>query len=385
MNRMTIVHLITELNMGGAEQMLSKLVRRMDRQTFRCIVVSMTEKGPIGETLGQQGIPVLALGMDLGRPTLQGLARLYHFLRQESVDLIQSWLYHADLLGLVVGRLAGVKRVIWGIRCSDLHLRQYRPMTALTVRACGFMSTLADAIVVNSREGQDIHAKRGYKTERMLIIPNGFDTDRFRPDESARDWLLDSLGLGPEAILIGLVARFDPMKDQPNFLRAAQLLAKEDAKAHFVMVGRGMVPHNATLRPFLDGPLRGRVHLLGLRSDIPRLTAALDIASSSSAFGEGFSNTIGEAMSCGISCVVTDVGDSAQIVANTGIVVAPEDPEALSQAWLKLLRMGKQERRQLGNRARQRIIADYEIGKIVERFEQFYQKLIRGPRLQEGA
>jgi len=247
------------------------------------------------------------------------------------------------------------------------------------------MSTLADAIVVNSREGRDIHAKRGYHADRMLIIPNGFDTDRFHPDESARDWLLNLLGLAPEAILIGLVARFDPMKDQPTFLRAARLLAEEEPAAHFVMVGRGMVPHNTTLHPFLGGPLEGRVHLLGLRNDIPRLTAALDIATSSSAFAEGFSNTIGEAMSCGIPCVVTDVGDSAQIVGDTGVVVSPENPEALVQGWIKLLRMDKRERTQLGNKARQRIMTNYEIGKIVQRFEQFYQKLIVASRHRDGS
>lgn len=373
----TILHLITELNMGGAEQMLYKLVTRMERKRFRCIVVSMTDKGPIGDKIAASGIDVLPLGMGLGRPTLSGLSRLYHLLKQESVDLIQTWLYHADLLGLLVGRMAGTHRVIWGIRCSNMHLRNYRPLTALTVRLCGLMSPLTDAIVVNSEQGMDVHRRRGYHTERMIWIPNGFETDRFYPDESAREWLLNDLGLTDDVVLIGLVARYDPMKDQTGFLRAASIVAEEEDTSHFVMVGRGIDQNNRELMPYLDHPrLKGRVHLLGLRHDIPRIVAALDIATSSSAFGEGFSNTIGEAMSCGVPCVVTDVGDSARIVGDTGLVVPKGDPEALTGGWLQLLRLGREGRRALGESARSRVLQNFEIGKVVRQFEEFYSGLL---------
>ena len=235
--------------MGGAEQMLHKLVTRMDPKVFRSLVVSMTDKGVIGEKILAAGIPVITLDMLLGQPTLGGLGKLYQILKQESVDIIQTWLYHADLLGFIVGRMAGVKRVIWGIRCSDMHLRKYRPLTALTVRLNGALSSLVDAIVVNSKEGKRIHKKRGYHTERMVLIPNGFDTEQFMPDESAKAWLMDLLGLSQDVIFVGLVARFDPMKDQSTFFKAASILAKQDDRAHFILVGRGMVSHNRELIP----------------------------------------------------------------------------------------------------------------------------------------
>jgi len=370
-----IAHLITELNMGGAEQMLRKLVTRMDKDRFRCVVISMTDRGPIGEKISEAGVPVFQLGMGLGKPTPGGLAKFYHLLKQESVDIVQSWLYHADLLGLLVGRVAEVKRVVWGIRCSDMRLRQYRPLTALTVRLCGVLSPLADAIVINSQEGARIHRKRGYRTDRMVLIPNGFDTAAFQPDGSARTWLIHELGLREDVRLIGLIARFDIMKDHPNFLRAASLVAEKDPHVHFVMVGRHITPRNPELAAHIPEGIQDRFHLLGQRDDVPRIAAALDIATSSSAFGEGFSNTIGEAMACGVPCVVTDVGDSAQVVGDTGIVVPPGDAAALAGGWRDLL-ADDERRRRLGEKARERIRAEFDLEVVVRRFEGLYDKLM---------
>ncbi len=371
-----IAHVITELNMGGAEQMLCKLVARMDRERFGCIVVSMTDKGPIGERIAEAGVRVFQLGMGLGKPTPGGVAKFLRLLEQESVDIVQSWLYHADLFGLIMGRVAEVRRVVWGVRCSDMRLRRYRPLTALTVRLCGVLSPLVDAIVVNSREGARIHRKRGYLTDRMVLIPNGFDTVAFRPDEGARARLRNELGLAGDARLIGLIARFDLMKDQPNFLRAADLLAEREPSVHFVMVGRGVTPENRHLAGLIPDRLKGRVHLLGQRDDVAHIAAGLDIAASSSAFGEGFSNTIGEAMACGVPCVVTDVGDSAMIVGDAGVVVPPGDSEALAEAFRRVLDMSPESRAAMGARARERIQREYELSAVVKRFENLYERLM---------
>jgi len=357
--------------------MLFKLVTRMDRGRFRCCVVSMTDQGPVGRKIAAAGIPVFSLGMGPGRPTIGGLGKLYRLLRLEKVDVLQTWLYHADLLGLLVGRMAGVRRVVWGIRCSDMHLRNYRPLTALTVRLCGFLSSLVDAIVVNSEQGKDVHRRRGYHTDRMLLIPNGFEVDRFRPDASSRDWLLKELGIPPQSVLIGMVARYDPMKDHAGFLQAAARMAGMLPSVHFVLVGKGVQDDNPGITCMLDEEsLKGRVHLLGLRQDIPRIMAGLDIAVSSSAFGEGFSNTIGEAMCCGVPCIVTDVGDSGRIVGETGIVVRPRDPEALAGAMLRLVMSGREARKSLGEKARERILRNFELTSVVNRFERLYEALV---------
>ena len=373
---LTIVNLITDLNTGGAEQMLYKLVTRMDRQKFRPVVVSMTDVGHVGLKMRTEGIPVFSLGMALGRPSLKGILRFCLLLRRESPDILQTWLYHADLLGLITGRIARAKRIVWGLRCSDMDLRNYRFLTALTVRSCALLSALPDAIIANSRQGIEIHRKMGYHMRRMALIPNGFDTEHFAPDQSARAWLLGQLGLSQDAILIGLIARFDPMKDQKGFLAAASRLAAKHSSVHFLLVGKGMDSDNPELKPLLDHPWKDNILMLGPRDDIPRLTAALDIATSSSAYGEGFSNAIGEAMASGVPCVVTNIGDSAQIVGTTGIVVPPRDPDALVNAWERLLIMGRDGRKAMGDKARSRIMKHYKIEKVARRFEEFYGSLL---------
>jgi len=372
-----IVHLITELNTGGAEQMLCKLVTHMDRKAFRPLVVSMTDRGPVGEKLASEGVPVLELGMRLGRPTPAGLLKLCRLLRKHDPNVLQTWLYHADLLGLLAGKVSAVKRIVWGIRCSDMDLRNYSPLTALTVWSNAKLSCFPDAILVNSEKGKQIHEKRGYSARRMRVIPNGFDIERFRPDETAREWLLAELGLTHQAKLIGFVGRFDPMKDHKTFFRAASALAAKEDSVHFILAGDGMVVSNAQVSVLVKPKLLDKVHLLGRREDIPRLLAAMDIATSASAYGEGFSNAVGEAMACGVPCAVTDVGDAGWIVGDTGIVVPPGSPELLADAWNRLLGMDLEQRKRLGERARARVAENFEINKVVRRFEDFYRSLQR--------
>jgi glycosyltransferase involved in cell wall biosynthesis len=367
-----IVHLITELNTGGAEQMLYKLATRIDRETFSPLVVSMTDRGPIGEKLASEGISVLHLGMRLGRPNPACLLRLCRLLREHHPDVLQTWLYHADLLGLVAGKASSVKRIVWGIRCSDMDLRNYSRLTTLTVWSCARLSRFPDAILVNSEKGRQVHERRGYSSRRMTVIPNGFDIERFRPDDTARKWLLAHLGLPRQARLIGFVARFDPMKDHKTFFRAASALSAKEDSAHFVLAGDGLVSSNAEVSVLIDAKIRDKVHLLGRREDIPRLLAALDIATSASAYGEGFSNAVGEAMACGAPCVVTDVGDAEQIVGGTGEVVPPRSPELLCEAWKRLLALSLEDRKRLGEKARSRVVENFEIGRVVRRFEDFY-------------
>jgi len=372
-----IVHLITELNTGGAEQMLYKIVTRMDRKAFMPLVVSMTDRGPIGGKLASEGVQVLELGMRLGRPNPAGLLKLYRLLRKQDPDVLQTWLYHADLLGLIAGKASAVKKIVWGIRCSDMDLRNYSPLTALTVWSNARLSKVPDAILVNSEKGKEIHEKRGYSSRRMTVMPNGFDIEHFRPDETAREWLLAQLGLTHQAALIGCVARFDPMKDHATFFRAASALAAKKDSVHFILAGDGMVSSNAQVSMLLDSKIRDKVHLLGRREDIPRLLAAMDIATSASAYGEGFSNAVGEAMACGVPCVVTDVGDAAWIVGDTGRVVPPGSPEGLTEAWERLLDMDRGERQRLGEKARARVAENFEISNVVRRFEDFYRGLQR--------
>ncbi len=373
---LTLVHLISSLNVGGAQLMLSQLVSRLNHRQLKQVVVSLIEVGPVGETIRALGVPVYSLGMQRGRPSPEGFGRLVRLLRRERPAILQTWLYHADLLGLFVARWAQTPVVVWNVRASNMDMQQYRRLSGWTVKACARLSALPRAVVVNSEAGRAFHTRIGYRPRQWVVIPNGIDLQQFRPAPAARAEVRGELGLPPEAALIGLVARFDPMKDHATFLRAARELVHAGSTAHFVLVGEGATPDNAALAELVaQEGLEGRAHLLGRRTDIPRLTAAFDIASSSS-YGEGFPNVIGEAMACGVPCVATDVGDTAQIVGETGVIVPPRDPAALAEGWRRTIEMGAEQRQRLGLAARARIQQHYSLESMVRHYEELYLSLV---------
>ena len=232
-------------------------------------------------------------------------------------------------------------------------------------------------IVCNSGVSAGLHQRHlGFSEHRWEIIPNGFDLEKFMPSESARSALRSELGLPPETLLIGLIGRYHPVKDHPNFLRAAAILRKSAAGVHFLLAGKGVDGHNTALREQSAAlGLLDCTHLLGERDDMFRITAALDIASSSSS-SEAFPNVIGEAMSCGVPCVVTDVGDSAWLVGDTGTAVPAQDSDALARAWMELCAADPSRRRDLGAAARERIAAHFSMASVAAQYEQMYERIL---------
>ena len=279
--------------------------------------------------------------------------------------------------GLIVGKAAGVPVLVWNVRCSALQLRYYPWLTGVVFRLIARLSRLPDAVIVNSHAGRTAHLQAGYRPRRVEVIPNGFDLEQFRPDALARHRLITELGLPDNAIIIGLVARYDPMKDHGMFLAAAREVIDRHPEARFILCGEGVSWNNAALTGTVNHyNLTSVVQLLDLRRDIAGITAALDIACSSSRFGEGFSNTIGEAMACGVPCVVTDVGDAAAIVGTTGRVVAPADSAAFAKALRELIECGAEERRSLGRQARARVVARYDMRVVANLYHQLSQSLM---------
>jgi len=373
-----VTHIITDLSTGGAELMLYKLLAHLDHGQFSCRVISLTSDGPIGDKIRALGVPVQFLGMRPGFPDPLAILRLVGWLRRTPPDLVQTWMYHADLVGGVAARLAGRAPVIWGIRNSNLDLLQSKRSTGWTVRTCAFLSNrLPQRIVSCSETARRIHIGLGYRADKMVVIPNGFDLELFHPDLSARTELRKELGVPQSVPVIGLVGRFDPQKDHQNFIQAAVILAVRFSETHFILCGDGISLENPLLAGWIDSSGLGKYfHLLGRREDMPRVTAALDLACSSSAYGEAFSNVLGEAMACEVPCVATDVGDSAYIIAETGRVVPPHDPQALANAMIDLLALAPGQRFALGVAARQRLEKYFEIHAITKSFEQLYQQIM---------
>jgi glycosyltransferase involved in cell wall biosynthesis len=369
-----ILHVITGLYTGGAEMMLAKLVERMARGNAESAVIALTKGGPLADSIAALGIPVTLLDMSRGGRSAPGFVRLVRAMRRHKPDLVQSWMYHANLLAGLAAKFAGRPPVIWGIRQSDLDPRLSKPSTITVARMGARCSRwLPHKIVCCAENARVVHAAMGYAPERMLVIPNGFDLDRFQPDAEARRALHGELGLSGSASLVGLAARCDPQKDHRSFLTAAGILHRQNPDVHFILCGDGIDQTNTMLTGWIaDHGLGAVTHLLGPRTDMARIMAGCDVMVSSSAFGEGFPNVLGEAMAAGTPCVATDVGDSALIVGNTGRVVPPRDPPALAAALRGILALSAGERRALGEQARGRVAEHYSLDAITARYSALY-------------
>jgi glycosyltransferase involved in cell wall biosynthesis len=370
----TIVHLITGLETGGAERALSHLVACTDRDRFRSVVVSIRKPGKMAAAIARANVELRTLGIGRGVPDPRGVFRLVRILRERRPEILQTWLYHADFLGLLARQLGHVPHLVWNIRCSDASLS---PADIALRRLLAWCSRTPDAVVVNSRAGRRFHERIGYRPRRWEHIPNGFDTNEFRPDPEARGRIRAEFGIDDETIVIGLPARYHPMKDHDTFLDAAAILATTRPKVRFALLGAGIEPANRVLAKAIAGRgIADRILLLGECGDMAGMYAAFDIATLSSAFGEGFPNILGEAMAGALPCVATNSGDAAELLGRTGIVVPPRDPQALAAAWRKLVDAGAEGRRLLGDQARERIARDYCLGAVVARYEALYSDIV---------
>jgi glycosyltransferase involved in cell wall biosynthesis len=369
-----ILHLITSLNTGGTEIALLRLLENLDQQKFENHVISLIPTGPIGEQIRALGIPVTSLEMPPGRPTLRGFRQLLILLRRFKPHILQTWLYHADLLGLLAAKLIGVPTVVWNIRSAEMDFSQYRKLSGLVVRVCALLSGKPTAIIINSQAGLNVHTRLGYRPPKWCLIPNGIDTERFTPDARARQFVRRDWGISPTETLIGLVGRLDPMKDHPTFLKAAAIVQRRNPKARFVCIGDGPGPYLAELKELTEQLGLSSVLWPGPRADLPAVYNALDLLVSSS-IGEGFPNVVAEAMACERPCVVTDVGDSAKMVAGTGVSVPPKNPEALAEAILQALELPETERVRQGQKARQQITEKFGLAQMVNAYQTLYENL----------
>ncbi|GAB0057572.1 Putative glycosyltransferase EpsF [Candidatus Magnetaquicoccaceae bacterium FCR-1] len=370
---MRIAIIITGLGIGGAEIMLYKLLERMDRQRFQCHVFSLTQPGEIGQRIQALGIPVESLDLSRSVFKLGAVFTLVRRLKTLQIDLVNTWMYHADLIGGLAARAAGVRQVIWGIRTADFVRSKEKRATRFIVRINARLSHWVPVGIISCSEAaREVHDRLGYRLEKITVIPNGFDVARFVPDASARISVRQELHVDEDTPLVGIVGRHTPQKNHVGFFEAAERLRRRHPRVRFVVVGRGFAPLREKLAGAMhDTGLDAAIHWLGQREDMPRLMASLDLLASSSD-GEGFPNVLGEAMACGVPCVVTDVGDSAFIVGQTGRVVPVGDMAGLAAAMGDLLSLSTSDRLALGRQARIRVREHFEIGGVVRRYEAYF-------------
>lgn len=374
-----ILYITTGLYTGGAERMLYNLLTKINQQRFEPVVVSLINRGTWGDHIEKLGIPIYTLGMKQGSlPTPAIILRLHRIIHQIQPDLIQGWMYHGNLAALLAESLASRNiPVIWNIQHSMYSLKYEKQMTQYIIRLGAQLSKKPRSIVFVSQIGKKQHEAIGFYSKNGCVIPNASDNSLFVPSTEAKYSVRTELGLSEDSFLIGKFARFHPMKDHVNFLKAAAILVKKRQNVHFLLAGTQVERDNSELQQLIENlGISQQVHLLGERRDMPRLTAALNILTVASAFGEAFPLVIGEAMSCGVPCVVTDVGDSTWIVSNTGRSVPPKHPQALANAWQELIELSTHEREALGQAARARIMEHFSLQSVVNQYEELYEQAL---------
>jgi len=375
--QMKIVHVIVGLEVGGAELMLKRLLLANKNKDIEQTVISLTQVGKVGKMLGDAGIEVIALEMRSARDFPRTLVKLTGVLKRSGADVVQTWMYHADLLGGMAARLAGKRNVIWGIRGTVTQQPQ-KSSTRIVLQLCAAMSRRLPTVIVCCAESARLsHSKLGYDSSKMVVIANGYDFAQFDIAPSERATMRAQIGLADTDVVIGIVGRFHPLKDHENFVRAAGLVAARHPNAKFLMVGRDLRESNKLLMGWLHATGFGeRFILLGERSDVPACLSAMDIFGLSSQ-SEGFPNVVAEAMFMERPCVVTDAGDAAVVVGDKGIVVPVRDAAALAAGFELLLAKSPLERHELGVQARERIRSEYAIERTRARFDALYNELIK--------
>ena len=378
---MRVLHVITALGIGGAERMLSKLLRANALADTEQRVIAMLPGGGLVASMRAAGTRVDELDFLGGVPVLTGALALARVVRDYDPDLVQGWLYHGNL-GASLARAVSRRRVplVWGIRQSLPTLEGENVLARVGIALNRWCSGRPDRLLFNSRTSLAQHRAAGFNVQRAEYLPNGFETRDFAPNAAARARWRAEWQAGDETVVFGLLARYHPVKDHAGFLKSARAVHLERPDTRFVLAGTDVVEDNqAPTELIRDAGLADCVHLLGERHDVPDILAAIDVYVSSSA-REAFSNSVGEAMSCAIPCVVTDVGDSLAAVGDAGVVIPPGNPAALSAAMIEMADLGGAGRTALGEQARSRVIREFDIESVAGRYRDLYGQLLSDAR-----
>jgi glycosyltransferase involved in cell wall biosynthesis len=372
-----ILQVINNLETGGAETMLLRLMECLDRDRFDPVIVTMIEPGSLAPRFRELGIEIHALGAKPGRISPGVLMRLRRMVLGLEPDLIQSWLYHSNLAVFLARALQ--RRSVplcWNIRHSVDDIQNEPWLTRQVIRAGARFSHRVSAVVFNSQRSFAQHQGLGFSCPRQEVVPNGFDLDSFKPDGFARKHVLMRLGLDDSVHLVGLAGRQHPMKNHHGLAEICSDLVSNDLDIHLLFAGRGCDSGGA-LDPLCGLPgMSDRIHLMGEQRPLAPFLNSLDCLVVPSLWGEAFPNVLAEAMACGIPCVTNDVGDASEILGDQSRVCPPGDSEALSAALRRVLLMSSEDRASLGRDGRTRISERYELRSITHRYERLWEELI---------
>ena len=371
-----VLHVITGLEDGGAEAVLYRLTTSDAKNVHS--VVSLSTRGKYGDHLERAGVTVEHLDMRSGRPSPIRLIRLIKIMRKQRPDVVQTWMYHADLFGGIAARLSGIKNVFWGLHNGSLDYKSSRKNTIFVSRINRSLSKFLPRMIIScSQHAAEVHKSLGYRHDKFKVIANGYILTEYFPDNKKRDAIRRELSLSNDVPVLGMVARFDPQKDHETLLKALALLKDRVASFRFLLIGDGMVGGNSKIVSEIESlDLENEIVLMGRRNDIPSIMNALDlhILSSSS---EAFPNVLCEAMACGTPCVTTDVGDAAFIIGNTGWVVPPRTPISLADTIYKSINEMQNVKKSFKKRemdARERILDNFSVQMMVANYTKVWRE-----------
>ncbi len=376
-----VMHVITGLAAGGAERTMINVARGLDRARFTSQVISLSRDHTLAGALRAAGIGVTMLD---ARPFVSlGIGpfrRVMQLLRRETPDIVQTWLPDADLLGGVAAWMSGIP-VIWNIRGS-LSDSGWRPFASslrvrLVTHVCAAISGLVPRNIISCSRANVTRNLRRYRQQRIRVIGNGVDVDLFKPDAAARAAVREQIGVDDETPLVGMIARFHPVKDPATFLAAARQVIETHPHVRFLLCGQGMERENAALTQMIRSHDLDRSLLrLGFRDDVASVFAALDVHVLSSR-SEAFGNVLVEAMAAGVPCAATDVGESRRIIGDTGRIAPPRDPAALAAAVRELLDLPQSAMQPLRLRARQRVAEHFTLQSTIAQYAELYENIAR--------
>lgn len=362
-----VTHLITGLGKGGAETMLYQTLKYRSRNDISYQVVSLGASHYYEEFIRELGVDVTVL--KLKKRPISSLIRMFGLVRK--TETLCCWMYHANLLGYFIGKMTGVKRIVWCIRHSNLDPRFNKRTTLKINRICAKLSVSVDAIAYNGGQARNVHEDIGYCKEKGLILENGCDCEEFAPREDAGRLLREELMTSDGMKIVLSVTKDHPIKDIPNFIRAFSMLREERADVVAVMCGTGVEANNERISAFCrehNLTVGKDVFLLGMRHDVPYLMAACDLFVLHSA-GEAFPNVLLQAMACGCLCVTTDAGDAATILEDSSGVVPSGNAVLLNKKMEEKLELNREEKARIKRRNRERILNYYSIQHIVMDYE----------------
>ena len=369
--RIKCLHIIGDLSVGGAEKMLCRLIKASDAGRFRHLVVTLMPPGEMAADLARSGIEIFSLNMNRIPSALCALPRLVALIRRLNPDVIHTWMYYSDIIGGLAARVAGTTPVIFSIRHGGFVNDPLKTVVIARL-AAAVAQFIPTRIIACSAAAADTHCEIGYPRAPIRVIPNGFVLPQVNFRAESAGALRQQLNIRDNSPLIGLIGRYHPAKDHENFIRAAAIVADSFPEAHFVLCGKGISTANKLLVAAIEREKLGdKMHLIGHRRDITAVLQELTLLVSSS-ISEAFPNVVGEAMSLGIPCVVTDVGDSANIVGETGDIVPPGNSAALAAGILNMLKRSRHELTAAGERARARIAMNFGMAAVAKQYEKLY-------------